>query len=184
MIFDKYLDTDLVIIKPNIFGDDRGFFYESYNSDIFKKNLNLNLNFLQDNHSFSSNKTLRGLHYQKKPFEQGKLVRVTKGLVLDVVLDLRKNSKNFLKHYSFMLSDNNRHILWIPEGYAHGFIVLSETAEFLYKTTNFYSQKDEININPFDNNLNIDWFYGQHEVLQSSKDKNGLSLKEALSLIY
>jgi len=184
MFFEKYLNTDLVLIKPTVFADDRGFFYESYNDLLLKKYLNINVNFTQDNHSFSTNNVLRGLHYQKKPYEQGKLVRVINGKVLDIVVDLRNNSQFYLNHYSFILSSQNRNMLWIPEGFAHGFLVLSESAEFLYKTTNFYSKKDEINIDPFDIDLKVNWMVDKSKIMQSEKDKNGLSLKKALSIIY
>ncbi len=175
---------DVLLIEPQIFNDERGFFFESYNQREFEKAINRKVTFVQDNHSKSSKGVLRGLHYQLDPYTQGKLVRVISGEVFDVAVDVRKNSISYGHWVGEFLSAHNKKQLWIPEGFAHGFLVLSESVEFLYKTTNFYSKKDEISIDPFDSDLRIDWLLDKSKIIQSEKDKNGLSLKEALSLIH
>lgn len=167
---------DVLLIEPQIFNDERGFFFESYNQREFEKTINRKVKFVQDNHSKSSKGILRGLHYQKPPFEQGKLVRVTQGVVWDVAVDLRKNSTSYGKWVGEILSADNKNQLWIPEGFAHGFVVLSEEAEFLYKTTNFYQPSSEISIKWDDNNLNIDW--PDINKIISEKDKKGISFND------
>lgn len=148
--------ADLVLIEPTVFGDERGFFYESYNQAQFENILGHPINFVQDNHSRSAFGVLRGLHYQiRQP--QGKLVRVTQGKVFDVAVDLRKNSSTFGKWVGEILSGENNRQLWIPEGFAHGFMVLSESAEFLYKTTDYYAPEYERCIAWNDPYLAITW---------------------------
>jgi dTDP-4-dehydrorhamnose 3,5-epimerase len=141
----KVIETDIpdvLIIKPQIFGDNRGFFYESYNEKLFSEKTGLNFNFVQDNHSRSGKNVLRGLHYQiQQP--QGKLVRVVSGEVFDVAVDIRKSSPTFGKWVGCILSEENKQQLWIPPGFAHGFLVMSETADFLYKTTDYYAPEYE-----------------------------------------
>ncbi|HEX9804737.1 MAG TPA: dTDP-4-dehydrorhamnose 3,5-epimerase [Candidatus Dojkabacteria bacterium] len=166
----KFTETKfegLKIIEPNIFGDDRGFFLESYSKKEFEEN-GINADFVQDNHSRSSSKVLRGLHFQKPPFDQGKLIRVTIGAVLDVVVDLRKNSKTFGEYFSLELSEHNKKILWIPRGFAHGFLVLSETADFQYKVDNYYNKESEGGIIWDDMILGIKWGISDPKV--SEKD--------------
>lgn len=172
----KVIDTeipDVKIIEPKVFGDDRGFFYESFNQQAFNQAIGRDVNFVQDNHSRSSKGVLRGLHYQiKQP--QGKLVRVVVGEVFDVAVDIRKNSSTFGKWVGVNLSSKNKNQLWVPEGFAHGFLVVSEYAEFLYKTTDYYSPENERSIRWDDANLNIDWPSSEGVVL-SEKDQKASS---------
>ena len=148
--------TDVLIIKPKVFGDERGFFYESFNKKKFEEATGVTSNFVQDNHSKSAKGVLRGLHYQiKQP--QGKLVRVTSGEVYDVAVDIRRSSATFGQWVGTLLSAENKHQLWVPEGFAHGFVVLSDTAEFLYKTTDYYAPEYERCIRWDDADLAIDW---------------------------
>ena len=168
---------DVLLIEPNVFGDDRGFFFESFNKITFEKLTGLKTDFVQDNHSKSTKGVLRGLHYQIKQ-AQGKLVRVCSGEVFDVAVDLRKSSPTFGEWEGFLLSSENKRQLWIPQGFAHGFIVLSDTAEFLYKTTDYYAPEHERCIRWNDADLAIDWQY-KSEPLVSEKDSNGLSLSQA-----
>ncbi|HCR3329550.1 dTDP-4-dehydrorhamnose 3,5-epimerase [Citrobacter freundii] len=148
---------DVLIFEPKVFGDDRGFFYESFNQRIFEYVTGLKVEFVQDNHSKSSNGVLRGLHYQLSPHAQGKLVRCVAGEVYDIAVDIRKSSTTFGQWVGFNLSADNKRQLWIPEGFAHGFLVLSETAEFVYKTTNYYQPQSERSIRYDDPKLNIHW---------------------------
>ena len=160
---------DVLLIEPEIFGDDRGFFFESFNQENFKKVTGKKINFVQDNHSRSIKGVLRGLHYQLPPKAQGKLVRVTQGEVFDVVVDLRQTSVTFGKWVGETLSAENKKQIWIPEGFAHGFLTLSDTAEFLYKTTNFYSLEHERSISWNDPNIGINW--PDINIVLSAKDK-------------
>ncbi len=167
----------VVIIEPKIFGDERGFFFESFNKKKFEDATGITADFVQDNHSKSSKGVLRGLHYQiKQP--QGKLVRVTSGEVLDVAVDIRKSSDTFGQWESAILSAENKRQLWIPEGLAHGFVVLSESAEFLYKTTDYYAPEHERCIQWNDSELAIEWQCSD-EPLVSEKDAQGSAFKEA-----
>ncbi|MCL2074132.1 MAG: dTDP-4-dehydrorhamnose 3,5-epimerase [Marinilabiliaceae bacterium] len=160
---------DLYIIKPTVYEDSRGFFYELYNQKRFS-NENFENIFVQDNISLSQKGTIRGLHYQLNPFSQAKLVTVIKGKVLDVVVDLRKKSPTFGKWFSVELSEQNRWQLLIPKGFAHGFSVLSKEALFLYKCDNEYNKECERGINIFDTYLNIDWKISKNEAVVSEKD--------------
>jgi len=148
---------DVLLIEPRVFEDSRGFFFESFREDTFKKETSLNISFVQDNHSKSSKGIFRGLHYQLPPHAQGKLVRVIKGKVLDIAVDIRKSSPTFGKYIAEILSSDNKKQLYIPEGFAHGFLTLSNTSEFLYKTTNFYYPESERCILWSDKTLNIAW---------------------------
>lgn len=168
---------DVLLIAPEVFGDDRGFFFESFNQKRFEEVVGHKINFVQDNHSKSVKGVLRGLHYQLPPKSQGKLVRVTQGEVFDVAVDLRQSSPTFGKWVGEILSADNKKQMWIPEGFAHGFLTLSDTAEFLYKTTDFYSKDHECAICWDDETIAIDW--PMKEVSLSSKDKVALSFKEA-----
>lgn len=134
---------DVLIFEPKVFGDERGFFFESFNQKAFEEAVGYPVNFVQDNHSKSSKGVLRGLHYQLPPFAQGKLVRCIVGEVFDVAVDIRKSSETFGKWVGVNLSAENKRQLWLPEGFAHGFLTLSDTAEFVYKTTNYYSKSHE-----------------------------------------
>jgi dTDP-4-dehydrorhamnose 3,5-epimerase len=147
---------DVLILEPKVFGDDRGFFFESFNARAFEQATGLKCEFVQDNHSKSAKNVLRGLHYQiQNP--QGKLVRVVQGEVFDVAVDLRKSSKTFGQWVGHILSAEDKKQLWVPEGFAHGFLVLSQTAEFLYKTTDYYSPEHERSLLWNDPALGIDW---------------------------
>ncbi|EEZ4277512.1 dTDP-4-dehydrorhamnose 3,5-epimerase, partial [Escherichia coli] len=148
---------DVLIFEPKVFGDERGFFFESFNQKVFEEAVGRKVEFVQDNHSKSSKGVLRGLHYQLEPYAQGKLVRCVVGEVFDVAVDIRKSSSTFGKWVGVNLSAENKRQLWIPEGFAHGFLVLSETAEFVYKTTNYYAPGYEGSIIWNDKILSIDW---------------------------
>jgi dTDP-4-dehydrorhamnose 3,5-epimerase len=168
---------DVIILEPNVFGDDRGFFYESFNQSNFEAEIGRKVTFVQDNHSKSIKNVLRGLHYQiDQP--QGKLVRVVSGEVFDVAVDIRKSSPTFGRWVGEILSAKNKRQLWVPEGFAHGFLTLSETAEFLYKTTNYYAPQFERCIAWDDTSLKIDWPI-QGEPNLSKKDSQGSSLELA-----
>lgn len=168
---------EVLILEPKVFGDERGFFFESFNARDFAQATGLERNFVQDNHSKSAKGVLRGLHYQLQQ-PQGKLVRVAQGEVFDVAVDIRKSSPNFGKWVGINLSAANARQLWVPEGFAHGFLVLSETAEFLYKTTDYYAPPHEGCIVWNDPKLAINWPIDQAPSL-SSKDKVGQSFENA-----
>ena len=171
--------SDVLILEPKVFGDNRGWFTESFNANDFAKATRLNVGFVQDNHSFSRQWTLRGLHYQIKN-TQGKLVRVTAGSVFDVAVDLRKDSATFGKWVGVALSAENHKQLWIPPGFAHGFLVLSEVAEFLYKTTDYYDPQSEVCLSWCDPSIEIDWPIPLgKQALLNAKDATGLSWDEA-----
>ncbi len=166
---------DVLIVEPKVFGDQRGWFTESFNAKDFAKATGLNAEFVQDNHSFSRQWTLRGLHYQLK-HTQGKLVRVTAGSVFDVAVDLRKDSATFGQWVGEILSAENHRQLWIPPGFAHGFLVLSDSAEFLYKTTDYYDPQSEVCLSWCDPKIGIDWpIPAGIEVSLNAKDAAGLS---------
>jgi len=176
----KVTQTELagvLVIEPQVFGDERGFFFESFSQRAFDEAVGAHVDFVQDNHSKSSRNVLRGLHYQLPPKAQGKLVRVVQGEVFDVAVDLRKNSKTFGQWVGEVLSAENKRQLWIPAGFAHGFLTLSETAEFLYKTTDYYSPEHERCIRWDDSDLGIDWPL-LHSLTISGKDKSGTSFAE------
>lgn len=168
---------DVVLIEPQVFGDARGFFFESFNQKTFNEATGTNHPFVQDNHSRSSQGVLRGLHYQiQQP--QGKLVRVARGKVWDVAVDIRKSSPTFGQWVGAELSEDNQHQLWVPPGFAHGFVVLSESADFLYKTTDYYAPEHERCIAWNDPQLGIRWPY-EGEPRLSAKDAQGLALAAA-----
>lgn len=169
---------DVLLIEPQVFEDSRGFFFESFRLDCFQKTTSLNVNFVQDNHSKSLRGVLRGVHYQLPPYAQGKLVRVIQGQVFDVAVDLRKSSPTFGKYVAEILSADNKKQMWIPEGFAHSSLTLSETSEFLYKTTNYYHQESERCILWDDKTLNIDWPKNV-KVEISSKDLLGQAFLDA-----
>ncbi|WP_332676573.1 dTDP-4-dehydrorhamnose 3,5-epimerase [Escherichia sp. L614-1] len=160
---------DVLIFEPKVFGDERGFFMESFNQKVFEEAVGRKVEFVQDNHSKSSKGVLRGLHYQLEPYAQGKLVRCVVGKVFDVAVDIRKSSPTFGKWVGVNLSAENKRQLWIPEGFAHGFLVLSDDAEFVYKTNNYYYQKHERSILWNDKILNVEWPFTSNLIL-SSKD--------------
>ena len=158
------------IIESTVFEDNRGCFYESFNAASFLKHTNQKVNFVQDNESYSTKGVLRGLHYQRGEYAQAKLVRVSEGTVLDIVVDIRKESKTFGEHFSIELSSENKKQLFIPRGFAHGFIVLSESATFFYKCDNYYNKESEGGIIYNDTLLQIDWKLEASEVVISEKD--------------
>ena len=158
------------IIEPNVFKDSRGYFFESFNQNKFNELIGGDINFIQDNESFSSKGVLRGLHFQTGEYAQAKLVRVVKGTVLDVVVDMRKESPTFSKHFSIELSEDNKTQLFVPRGFAHGFIVLSDTAIFSYKCDNFYDKPSEQGLRYDDPALGIDWKLPSSEFIVSEKD--------------
>jgi dTDP-4-dehydrorhamnose 3,5-epimerase len=167
----------LLVIEPTVFGDQRGFFYESFNAQRFAEQTGVNVDFVQDNHSRSAKGVLRGLHYQIQQ-AQGKLVRVTSGAVFDVAVDLRKSSPTFGQWYGLELSAENKRQLWIPAGFAHGFVVTSDVAEFLYKTTDYYAPAYERSVIWNDPAVGIEWPL-DGEPLLSAKDKAGVPLAQA-----
>ncbi len=167
----------LFVLEPKVFGDHRGYFFESYNKNSFKE-LGINCEFVQDNESYSTYGTLRGLHFQKGEFAQAKLVRVVKGSVLDVVVDIRKDSKTYGQSFSCELTEENKKMMFIPRGFAHGFVVLSETAIFQYKCDNLYSPQNEGGIKFNDPELKINWIIPADKMILSDKDLKLTPLKE------
>lgn len=172
---------EVLILEPKVFGDARGFFYESFNQKVFNEATGLNVTFVQDNHSRSAKGVLRGLHYQiRQP--QGKLVRVTRGVVFDVAVDLRRSSPTFAKWAGVELSEENKRQYWIPPGFAHGFLVLSDSADFLYKTTDYYAPEHEHCMIWNDDTVCVNWpiaAAGVEVPLLSSKDQRGCALADA-----
>ena len=172
----------LLILEPRVFGDDRGWFMESFNQKAFEQALSdrgLEIpQFVQDNHSFSQRGVLRGLHFQKAPYAQGKLVRVVQGRAWDVAVDIRENSKTFGEWVGVELTADNHKQFWIPEGFAHGFVVLSETAIFSYKCDNFYNKESEGCVKFNDSDLNIDWKISESDMILSEKDQKASSFKD------
>jgi len=168
---------DVKLLKPKVFGDERGFFMESYNKHTLEDLIGLDVEFVQDNHSRSSKNVLRGLHYQLKQ-PQGKLVRVVAGEVFDVAVDLRRSSPTFGQWEGTILSDKNNYQFWVPPGFAHGFVVLSDTADFLYKTTDYYAPEHERCINWDDPEIGINWPFSGKPSL-SDKDKQGVAFNHA-----
>lgn len=168
---------DVIVIEPTVFGDDRGFFFESHNHAKFEAAIGRQVNFVQDNHSRSEKGVLRGLHYQIQQ-AQGKLVRVVSGAVFDVAVDLRRSSPTFGQWVGEILSGDNKKQLWVPAGFAHGFVVLSDSAEFLYKTTDYWAPQFERSIAWNDSDLNIAWPLEFAPAL-SGKDANGIAFKAA-----
>ncbi|MCF6279439.1 MAG: dTDP-4-dehydrorhamnose 3,5-epimerase [Flavobacteriaceae bacterium] len=169
----KVIETKLkgcLIIEPTIFKDDRGYFYETFNQQKFEELTGQTVSFVQDNESMSSRGVLRGLHYQIGEFAQAKLVRVVQGSVLDVAVDIRKDSPTYGEHISIEISSENKKQLFVPRGFAHGFVVLSKTVMFLYKCDNFYNEQSERGIIYNDKTLNIDWQIPKHELITSEKD--------------
>jgi dTDP-4-dehydrorhamnose 3,5-epimerase len=169
---------EVLIIEPKVFGDSRGFFYESFNQKAFNEATGLDVNFVQDNHSRSTKGVLRGLHYQVQQ-PQGKLVRVVSGVVFDVAVDIRKDSPTFGKWVGIELTEHNHKQLWVPGGFAHGFLVLTESVDFLYKTTEYYAPEHERCIAWNDLNISIEWPFIQYGIAipkLSAKDQQGISL--------
>tara|TARA_R110000772_G_scaffold78196_3_gene167795 strand:+ start:150 stop:686 length:537 start_codon:yes stop_codon:yes gene_type:complete len=169
----KVTETNLfgcIIIEPTIFNDERGYFFESFNTRLFNDAVGEEIKFIQDNQSFSKRGVLRGLHFQKGEYSQAKLVRVIQGKILDVVVDIRQDSPTFGGHFSIELSENNKKQLFIPRGFAHGFVVLSKEAQFFYKCDNYYNKNSESGIIYDDPDLDIDWKLGRDDLVLSEKD--------------
>ena len=177
MNYRKLKIPSVIVIEPKVHKDERGFFFFFFNENNFLKEVGIKINFVQDNHSFSKKNVLRGLHYQVQN-TQGKIIRVTKGKILDIAVDIRKSSETFGQWVGVELSDENNFQVWIPEGFAHGFYILSDEAEVLYKATNFYSPKDERSILWSDPSIGIDWGLIDVPII-STKDQDGLLLKDA-----
>ena len=175
MKYEKLELPEVIVISPNSIKDERGEFFESYNKKMFEKITNLKKDFVQDNYSISKKNVLRGLHYQIEPYEQGKLVKVVKGEIFDVAIDIRKGSPTYKKYVSRILSEDNREQLWIPNGFAHGFLVLSEIAEVSYKCTDYYSKESERSIIWNDKSINISWPISGKPIL-SKKDTEAKEL--------
>lgn len=170
---------DVMVVEPKVFGDARGFFYESFNQAAFNAATGTAFAFVQDNHSRSSKGVLRGLHYQLPPHAQGKLVRVVRGAVWDVAVDIRRNSPTFGRWVAETLTEDNHKQFWIPPGFAHGFVVLSESADFLYKTTNYYAPQADRGIAWNDPDLGIDWPNLGMDLVLSDKDRQQPALRQA-----
>lgn len=176
----KFIPTripEVILIEPSIFRDERGFFLEDYRKDLFAQN-GIHVDFVQDNHALSKKGALRGLHYQTAPKEQAKLVRVVRGEVFDVVVDVRPGSKTFGQYVSQFLNDNNKNILFVPVGFAHGYLTLSDEVDFFYKASNFYSPQHECTLRWDDPALGIPWPKTGASILLSEKDKKASLLKD------
>src|SRR6201998_4450524 len=178
MIAETTFIEGLLVIKPKVFEDDRGYFFESYNEQVLEK-AGLHAKFVQDNQSMSQKNVLRGLHFQAPPFAQGKLVRVIKGAALDVVVDIRKNSPTYGKSFSIELNEQNKTMLWVPEGFAHGFCTLVNDTIFYYKCTNYYNKESEGSVLWSDTDLAIDWKIS--DPILSEKDRAGVAFKKFVS---
>lgn len=179
----KIIDTaiaDVKIIEPAVFGDDRGFFFESFNQKRFEETIGRKVDFVQDNHSRSVKGVLRGLHYQLAPHAQGKLVRCIFGEVYDVAVDIRRESKSFGQWIGVYLSAENHRQLWIPEGFAHGFLTISDSAQFLYKTTDYWFKELERSLNFCDPDIGINWPIDKKLIRMSEKDTKACNFAEAI----
>lgn len=182
MKFTHQLIEDVILIKPHKQGDDRGYFAETFRKDLFEEFIGFEVNFLQDNESKSSKGVLRGLHYQMPPHAQAKLVKVIEGSVLDIAVDIRKSSPTFGQHVSAKLTAKNQHQLFVPHGFAHGFVVLSDSATFCYKVDNYYAPEHDRGIAFDDDQLRIDWLLLKEELKLSDKDKFHPTLVDAKDL--
>jgi len=174
--------ADVVLIEPIVHGDNRGYFVETFRQDLFEKTIGYKVNFVQDNESRSTKGVLRGLHYQLPPYTQAKLVRVTEGSVLDVAVDIRKSSSTFGQHVAVKLTAENKHQLFVPQGFAHGFVVISDSAIFNYKVDNYYAPEHDRGIAFDDESLAIDWQLPQAVLKLSDKDKSYPNLAKAKDL--
>ena len=174
--------SDVILIEPTAHGDDRGYFVETFRQDLFEKALGYQVKFIQDNESKSSKGVLRGLHYQLKPYSQAKLLRVIEGNVLDVVVDIRKSSPTFGQHVAVELSEKNKHQLFVPYGFAHGYVVLSDSSTLVYKVDNYYAPEHERGIAFNDSKLGIDWKLAVDELQLSDKDRTHPDLSDAFEL--
>ena len=178
MLFERQAIDDVILIKPNVYSDERGYFAETFRQDLLEQELGKPVGFVQDNESKSNKGVLRGLHYQLPPNTQTKLVRVIEGSVLDVAVDVRKNSATFGRHVAVELSAENKYQLFIPKGFAHGFVVLSKSAIFSYKVDDYYAPEHEYGIAFDDPDLNIDWQLPLQDLILSNKDQKNLPLSK------
>ena len=176
--------NDVIIIEPTLLEDGRGYFVETFRQDLFNQAIGYNVDFIQENESKSNKGVLRGLHYQLAPFSQAKLVRVIEGSVLDVVVDIRRSSHTFGQHITFELTAENKRQLFVPKGFAHGFVVLSNSATFSYKVDNYYSPEHERGIAFNDQDLGIDWQFSKDLIKLSNKDKNNPVLADSQDLAH
>ena len=176
MKFNKTYINELFYIEPTLYEDERGYFYESYNKNIFDEYVGKDIKFVQDNHSCSSRDTIRGIHLQKDPYAQGKLVRVISGAILDIAIDLRKDSMTYLKYFAIELNETNKLQLYIPEGFGHAFLALADNSNLVYKSSNFYNKNSEVTIKWNDPSIAIDWPIQNDAILISDKDQNGINL--------
>lgn len=175
--------ADVILIEPTLIEDSRGYFFETFRQDLLNQAIGYNVDFIQENESKSNKGVLRGLHYQLAPFSQAKLVKVLEGSVLDVVVDIRRSSSTFGKHISFDLTSENKRQLFVPQGFAHGFVVLSKSATFSYKVDNYYSPENERGIAFDDESLGIDWRLPINLIQLSYKDKNNPGLDDSQDLL-
>ena len=182
MKFTPQTIKDIILIEPTIYGDDRGYFIETFRQDLLEEAIGYKINFVQDNESRSTKGVLRGLHYQLSPYSQAKLVKVIEGIVLDIAVDIRKSSPTFGQHVSLELNAQNKHQLFVPHGFAHGFVVLSDSATFSYRVDNYYAPEHERGIAFDDVQLKIDWQLLSEELQLSDKDKTYPSLTNAKDL--
>ena len=183
MEFIKQAIPDVILIKPTVHGDNRGYFIETFRQDLFEEAIGYKVNFIQDNESKSTIGVLRGLHYQLSPYAQAKLVRVIEGSVLDIAVDIRKSSPTFGNHIAAKLTGENKHQLFVPQGFAHGFVVLSNTATFAYKVDNYYSPEYDRGIAFDDDELNIDWILPIEKIQLSLKDNSQPKLANSTDLL-
>ncbi|MDH5358864.1 MAG: dTDP-4-dehydrorhamnose 3,5-epimerase [Gammaproteobacteria bacterium] len=178
MKFDAQMIPEIIVIEPEVHGDERGYFVETFRQDLFEQAVGYKVNFIQDNESKSSKGVLRGLHFQVPPFAQSKLVRVIEGKVLDIAVDIRNGSPTFGQYIAIELTGDNKRQVFVPRGFAHGFVVLSDTATFAYKVDNYYSQECDRGLAFDDLQLNIDWILSKNELQLSVKDTQQPSLAE------
>jgi len=178
MIIKNYFDNSVILFKTKKFIDSRGFFSENYNYKYFKK-IGINQRFVQDNYSYTKHQgTIRGMHLQRQPRSQSKIIKVLSGKILDIIVDLRKNSKTYGKSKSFTLSNKNEFQLFVPEGFAHGFCTLEKNTEVMYKVSNYYSPKHELTIHWSDKLLNLNWKFNRKKIIVNQKDSIGITLQE------
>jgi len=180
--FTPQLITDVILIEPNVHADERGYFVETFRQDLFEEVLGYQVNFIQHNESKSSKGVLRGLHFQLEPYAQAKLIRVIEGRVLDVVVDIRKSSPTFSQHVAVELSEKNKHQLFVPHGFAHGYVVLSDSSTLVYKVDNYYAPEHERGIAFNDSKLGIDWKIAVDELQLSDKDRTHPDLTDTFEL--